>query len=221
MTGARPPLPPRPLDDAEVTALQALLERVPAPLEPLDASGVDGFLCGVLVQPRPVPERAWWPRVLDIDGRAPPPRFDPAPLRALVRRRHAELAQAIGERLWFDPWLFALDEGDAVDGSGDNGSGHHDEGGGRHLDAVRPWAVGFAIALETFDELLASDEPATTGPLALVYARVGADHLDDAEALHQAIEELEPPADLAAAAEELVRATLLLADAAGVPASRR
>ncbi len=215
------------LADAEVAALQALLERVPAPLEPLDASGLDGFLCGVLVQPRPVPERAWWPRVLDIDGRAAPPRFDPAPLRALVRRRHAELAAAIGQRRWFDPWVFASDadgdddDDDKADDDNDKADDDNDKADDGHLDAVRPWAVGFAIALETFDELLGSDEPATTGPLALVYARVGAEHLEDAEALHQAIEALEPPADLATAVEEMVRATLLLADAAGVPSTRR
>lgn len=199
-------MPPTPLGDAQIDALQAGLDAVPAPLEPLDVSGVDGFLCGVLVQPRPVPERAWWPRVLDVDGRSAPVRFDAAPLRAFVRRRHAELAAAIGQRRWFDPWIFATGGDEAGDG---------------HLDDVRRWAVGFAIALETFDELLASDEAATTGPLALIYARVGADHLEGAEALHEAIDELEPPADLAAAVEEMVRATLLLADAAGVPSTRR
>lgn len=186
--------------------MQALLDGVPAPLEPLDLSALDGFLCGVLVQPRPVPERAWWPRVLDVDGRSTPVRFDAAPLRVLVRRRHAELAAAIGQRRWFDPWVFANnDDGDV-------------EGG---ADAVRPWAAGFAIALETFDELLGSDDPATTAPLALVYARVGADHLEDADALLEAIDELELPVDLGAAVEEMVRATLLLADAAGVPHVRR
>lgn len=200
-----------PLTDAELAELQSLLDGVPAPLEPLDASGLDGFLCGVLVQPRPIPERAWWPRVLDVDGRSTPARFDAAPLRALVRRRHAELAAAIAQRRWFDPWVFAKDgEGGNADEAGDGGA-----------DAVRPWAAGFAIALETFAELLGSDDAATTAPLALVYAQVGADHLEDAEALLEAIDELEPPVDLAAAVETMVRATLLLADAAGLPSTRR
>lgn len=186
--------------------MQGLLDGAPAPLEPLDVSALDGFLCGVLVQPRSVPEHAWWPRVLDVDGRRTPARFDATPLRSLVRRRYAELAAAIGQRRWFDPWVFGEDDDRQADGG---------------VDAVRPWAAGFAIALETFDELLASDDPATTAALALVYAQVGVDHLEDADALRDAIDELEPPVDLASAVETMVRATLLLADAAGVPSSRR
>lgn len=193
----------QPLDDTEIAALQALLDAVPAPLEPFDLSALDGFLCAVIVQPRPVPERAWWPRVLDVDGRSPSGRFDPAPLRALVRRRHGELAEAIGRRRWFDPWVFAHD-GDDSDG----------------VAAVGAWAAGFAIALETFPELLGSDDPATTAPLALVYRHLGADHLEDADDLLEAIDELAAPVDLGAAVEEMVRATLLLADAAGLPAQR-
>ena len=41
-----------PLDDREIEELQALLDSVPAPFEPLDVSSLDGFLCGVIVQPR-------------------------------------------------------------------------------------------------------------------------------------------------------------------------
>ena len=51
-----------------------------------------------------------------------------------------------------------------------------------------------------------------TGPLALLYRHLDVDDLEDADALLAEIESLEPPADLAAAVEELVRATLLLAD---------
>ena len=35
-----------PLDDAERDALEALLDAVPAPLEPLDVVMLDGFVCG-------------------------------------------------------------------------------------------------------------------------------------------------------------------------------
>ena len=203
----RPHASPRPVSDADLAALQGLLDAVPMPLEPLDPSALDGFLCGVIVQPRRVPESALWPRVIDVDGRRPPAAIAMAPLRELVRRRHDELHDAIVHRRWFDPWVFALDEaggdGDAV------------------AEAGRPWATGFAVALETFPELLGSDDPETTEPLALVYRHLGADHLDDAEALLEAIEALEPPADLGTAVEELVRATLLLADAAGLPHERR
>ncbi len=39
------------LTDAEFAELDELLERTPEPLEPVDAVMLDGFLCGVLVQP--------------------------------------------------------------------------------------------------------------------------------------------------------------------------
>jgi len=45
-----------------------------------------------------------------------------------------------------------------------------------------------------------------------VYRHLAPDDLEDADELLAEIESLEPPADLSAAVEELVRATLLLAD---------
>lgn len=192
----RPEIPP--LDEGEIAALQVLLDQVPAPLEPLDASTLDGYLCGVLVQPRSLAERAWWPRVLDIDARLPPAGFDVLPLSALVRRRHRELADSIAGRRWFDPWVFELDGADAI-------------------EAVQPWVTGFAIALESFPALLEGAGPEATEALALIYRHLGTDELEDADDLIEAIEELAPPADLGVAVEELVRATLLLADAAGLP----
>ena len=87
-----------------------------------------------------------------------------------------------------------------------------DDGGAARSDPAYPWVAGFAAALETFPGLLAADEDVLTGPLALLYRHLDADDLEDADALLAEIETLEPPADLAAAVEELVRATLLLAD---------
>ena len=82
---------------------------------------------------------------------------------------------------------------------------------------MQPWAFGFCLALETFPTLLERDDNEVTGPLALLYRHLGIDHLEEADALQAEIESLEPPASLDAAVEELVRATLLLADAAGLP----
>jgi uncharacterized protein len=203
--GGRPRAPAAaPLGEREIDELEALLESVPAPLEPLDVVALDGFLCGVLVQPEAVPAQRWLPFVTDLDGRALPAAFDARRLQALTLRREAELRGAIGRREWFDPWVFELD----------------DEAPAAAVEAVHPWAAGFAAAFETFPGLLAVDDAAVTEPLALIYRHLGADELDDAEALLAEIESLEPPADLAAAVEELVRATLLLADAAGVPRQR-
>ncbi len=195
---------PAPLGDREIETLQGLLDAVPKPLEPLDVASLDGFLCGVIVQPTAIAPARWLRYVSDADGRALPAGFDARPLHALVTRREAELRRAIGRREWFDPWVFELD-----DGGDDEGNGS-----AAYCDPAYPWVAGFAAALETFPGLLAADEESLTGPLALLYRHLDADDLEDADALLAEIDSLEPPADLGAAVEELVRATLLLADVA-------
>ena len=197
----------RPLNDRERDELQALLDTVPAPLEALDVSMLDGFLCGLLVQPRSVPAARWLPHITDVDGRALPPRFDVSRLHELVGRRHAELNDAIARRQWFDPWVFEL-----TDVDGDDDDIDDDEADEPAVDAVYPWVAGFATALELFPDLMALDAQRLLEPLALVYRHLAPDDLDDADDLLAEIESLEPPADLSAAVEELVRATLLLAD---------
>ncbi len=209
------PLPPAaaPLTDAERDELQELLDRVPPPLEALDVSMLDGYLCGLLVQPQPVPAARWLAHVADADGRPLPGHFDARRLHALALRRHAELDRAIGARQWFDPWVFELaaeagEQADAVDG--DDEDDGFDPGAAQ---AVYPWVAGFATALELFPALLRSGTPsALTEPLALLYRHLDPDDLEDADELIETIDSLEPPADLAEAVEGLVRATLLLAD---------
>ncbi|MGY4831514.1 YecA/YgfB family protein [Sphaerotilaceae bacterium SBD11-9] len=190
--------PPAPLNEREIDELQALLDAVPAPLEPLDVSMLDGFLCGLLVQPVRVPPNRWLPHVTDVDGRAPPARFDLARLHELALRRHGELNLAISKRQWFDPWVFELESDDEDEPS--------------DVDAVYPWVAGFATAMELFPELMQRDAQALTEPLALVYRHLSPDDLEDADELLEEIDTLEPPEDLAEAVEGLVRATLLLAD---------
>lgn len=177
--------------------LQAELDRVPAPLEPLDASMLDGYLCAVLVQPQRIAEARWMPHITDVDGRPVPAGFDATRLQMFVRRRHAELDAAIERRDWFDPWVFELDDSEA--------------GGAA---AVYPWVAGFATALELFPALMRGDPRPLTEALALLYRHLDPDDLEDADELLEEIESLEPPADLSEAVEELVRATLLLADIA-------
>ena len=197
---ASPPRPAAaPLSERELGTLQALLDAVPAPLEPLDVSALDGFLCGVLVQPARIAPARWLAHVTDADARPLPPGYDAAPLLALVRRRHAELEAAIGQRRWFDPWVFEVDEA----GEGDPVRA-----------AVFPWVAGVATAFELFPGTMQLSPEATLEPLALLYQHVDADDLEEADELLAEIESLEPPADLTEAVEQLVRAILLLADAA-------
>jgi uncharacterized protein len=211
-----------PWSERDIDQLQTQLDRVPAPLEPLDVSMLDGFLCGVLLQPRAVPEVQWLPHITDVDGRALPARFDAQTLHQLARRRHAELNDAIGRRLWFDPWVFEMEDGGDGEAQGDgqgvlahglDEDGDAGDGGAPSaVDAVYPWVAGFATAVELFPGLMQLDAGALTEPLALLYRHLDPDDLEDADELLAEIETLEPPQDLAAAVEELVRATLLLAD---------
>jgi len=214
----RPAAPARavqPLNERELDELQTILDRVPAPLEALDVSMLDGYLCGVLLQPRHIAVARWLPHVTDVDGRALPARFEASRLTGLVLRRHAELDDAIQRRQWFDPWVFELsDDDERAHESGEDDDAEDDEGDGGSgaIEAVYPWVAGFATALELFPDLMALDAKALTEPLALVYRHLAPDDLEDADDLLAEIESLEPPEDLAAAVEELVRATLLLAD---------
>jgi uncharacterized protein len=205
-----------PLSDAELQQLEALLASVPAPLEALDASMLDGFLCGVLVQPGRVPPARWLPFVTDVEGRPLPARFDATALHALVRRRHAELDAAIEARRWFDPWVFELDLGDAEEADGGDPDDPDGDSAGLgappEVDAVYPWVAGFVTALDHFPALMAREGPALNDALVLLYRHLEPDDLEDADEILEAIEALEPPESLAVAVEELVRATLLLAD---------
>ena len=181
------------LSEADLERLQALLDALPAPLEPLDVSMADGYLCGVLLQPEVVPLERWLPPLLDSEGRAIPPRISDE-LIGLLRRRHKELNLAIVGRQWFDPWVFELDE-DASPS-----------------ETVLPWVAGFAHALDAHPALMKLPEEPLLEPLAALYLHLDPDDLEDADTLLEEIESLEPPTDLEAAVEGLVSAVLMLAD---------
>ena len=204
------PQPQREFGDAERERLEALLDALPPPLEPLDLSALDGYLVGVLLQPRTLPRERWLRHVVDIDARPAPPGVDLTEVHALVLRRHAELDRAIAARQWFDPWVFEFEAdpgNEAVPPT----------------KVVLPWVAGFAAALDLFPELLQVDDAALREPLAVLYAHFEAQDLDDAEDLRELIDEIAPPDSVAEAVEDLVGCTLLLADVSRprAPAARR
>lgn len=183
-----------PWSDEELAALERALDALPAPLSPLSLDMLDGYLVGVLLQPRAVPEAQWWPFVLDEEGRSPPARLALDELRTRVLRRRDQLNAAIHQRQWFDPWVFELDDADDP------------------LEAILPWVAGFSLAMAEFPALMDMDSPELLEPLAVLYRALDPEDLEDADDLLEAIEELEPPADLDEAVESLVTSTLLLAD---------
>ena len=194
---AQPPVQsqdPVPLGDEQLLRMQALLDALPAPLQPMDVSALDGYLCGVLLQPRRVIESLWLAHVADIDGGEAPASAARDELHAQVRRRHAEIDAAIGARQWVDPWIYQLD-GDASP-----------------AECVLPWSAGFAAAMELFPDLMAMDSPDLVEPLALLFMHFDPADLEDADALIEVIDTLEPAADIAEAVQDVVRALMLIAD---------
>ena len=189
-----PPSAPETEEEAPWQLLQGLLDGVPPPCAPLDVSALDGFLCGVLLQPTALQPAQWLRWVTDIDGRALPVGFDAKRLHAAVLQRHATLRSAIADRDWFDPWVFELDEAASPS------------------ECVLPWVAGFAAALDRFPGLMQIGDPQLLEPLALIYLHFDADDLEDADALQEVIDTLEPPSDLAEAVQDLVRSVMLLAD---------
>lgn len=186
-----------PREDA-LQELDEWLAQVPEPLQPLDLPALDGFMAGVLLQPRRIPASHWLPFATDDEGRALPAAWPGrAPLQALIQQRYAELDQLVEQRQWFDPWITDVD---------------HDT---LPLDAVQPWVLGFATACGLYPELTEGrlqDHPEFNEALAQIYQHLDPQDLEDADELIAEIESLEPPQTLEEAVESLVRGCLLLAD---------
>ncbi|WP_163557021.1 UPF0149 family protein, partial [Klebsiella michiganensis] len=75
-------------------------------------SMLDGYLCGVIVQPRLIELDEWLPPIFDYDGGELPAHVDTAWLdrvTALVQRRHAALNRGLVEDGWFDPVVLDID----------------------------------------------------------------------------------------------------------------
>jgi uncharacterized protein len=176
--------------------IQALLDALPPPLQPLDPSMIDGFLCAVLLQPQRPATATFLPMLLDGREDGEPPRLTsvPAEIGRSIESRLGQLDDAITRRTWFDPWVYELD--DAASPS----------------DAVLPWVAGFALAAQHFGGLLAVDSPQLLEPLALIYRHFDPDDLEEADALLEQIEQIEPAQDLSEAVEDIVRSVLLIAD---------
>lgn len=205
------PAASRDLSDAEFRELDELLAALPEPLMPMDVVMLDGYLCGVIVQPALVAAEQWLAPVFDIEGGALPA---DAPGRerlvALVSRRHAALNRALLEDGGFDP-LILEDGDDAADA--DAAPAEPDE-----LAALSPisrplmpWVLGFQTACATFPALLESDDDAVMAALARLFRHLPAQSEDDRELVATLDREL-PLASLDEAIEELVASVADLAD---------
>ncbi|NUZ04305.1 UPF0149 family protein [Piscinibacter koreensis] len=210
----------RDLSDAEFEELDRLLEMTPEPLEPLDAVMLDGYLCGVLVQPVLIDSDDWLPGVFDFDGRPlPEPGAGPVTrggsrawlerVRGLVERRHAALNRELAENGWFDPLILELDEASAAS---ESDAAKREQLG---IDAVSepllPWVAGFQHAAITFPALAEMADDSVQLALARLYRHLPAE-TDDERAVVETLRKESPLDSLDAAIEELVASVADLYD---------
>jgi len=212
------------LTDAEFAELDELLAATPAPLQPLDASMLDGYLCGVIVQPRLIEIDEWLPNIFDYDGGLLPEDADAAwldRLTELVERRHAALNRSLVEDGWFDPVILDVAEDEAPeplpesaseDASDDERAARASyEALGPVSRALMPWVAGFQHAALCFPELADLPDDDVAAALARLYRHLPAETAEEKEVV-ATLDREHPLNDLDDAIEELVLAVADLAD---------
>jgi len=190
------------LTDAEFAELDEMLATTPAPLQALDASMLDGYLCGVLVQPRLIPLDEWLPNIFDYDGGLLPEDVDQAWLsriRELVERRHAALNRQLVEDGWFDPVVLDLDESEAPDPEEDAEVAAMSP----ISRTLLPWVAGFQHAQLCFPDLSDLPDDAVMAALARLYRHLPAE-TDEEKEIIATLDREHPLKDVDDAIEELV-----------------
>lgn len=186
MTAPLSPPPSRPpvaaaaqdLSDAEFAELDDLLASIPEPLEPLDVVMLDGYLCGVIVQPQLIETERWLPFVFASGGQRwgeAEPSAEQLRARSLIVRRHAAINRQIAEFGGFDPLILEP----AVDPEAEPAAEPASEPATERAaaappsdpiaDALLPWVAGFEQALQVFPGLEDLDEPAVATTLARLF----------------------------------------------------
>ncbi len=193
------------LTDAEFAELDELLAATPEPLQPLDAVMLDGFLCGVIVQPVLLEIDAWLPHVFDFEGQQLPDDVDAqwlARTRRLIERRHAALNRAMAEDGWFDPFVLEFDEEHPrelpPEGEPDPLAGLSEVS-----QALMPWVAGFQHAALCFPDLSETPDDAVMAALARLYRHLPAE-TDEEKEVVATLDREQPLATLDDAIEELV-----------------
>jgi uncharacterized protein len=205
----------RDLTDAEFAELDELLTQTPEPLEPVDVVMLDGFLCGVLVQPVLLETATWLPHVFDFDGTPLPDDVDAAWLErttALILRRHAALTRAIAEDGWFDPLVLEADEQAPPPADGETDA-RDDLLASLHpvSQSLMPWVAGFQHATQCFPDLSEMSDDAVLSALARLYRHLPAETDDEREVV-ATLDREQPLTTLDDAIEDLVIAIADLSD---------
>lgn len=134
------------MTDKEIQELDELLALVPEPFETLDAVLLDGYLCGVLVQPVMLTIEQWLPPIFGAQEPLTPtdkwPEDKHQRLLKLIQKRYDELLSGIVEDNWFDPLVPMPEdeEGQPLDGEA-------------AFEGLGIWVAGFEWALANFTQL--------------------------------------------------------------------
>jgi uncharacterized protein len=198
----------RDLTDAEFADLDELLAQTPEPLQPCDAVMLDGYLCGVLVQPMLVAADDWLPNVFDFEGRPLPDDVDAEWLdrtRALILRRHAALTRSMAEDGWFDPLVLEFDD-DEPPPTDESVAQLHPIS-----QALMPWVAGFQHATVCFPALADMPDDAVMGALARLYRHLPAETPEEKEIV-ATLDREQPLTTLEDAIGEMVLAVADLSD---------
>jgi len=166
---------------------------------------LDGFLCGVIVQPVLLEPATWLAHVFDFDGRPLPDDVDAGWLQrcnALIMRRHGALNRAIVEDGWFDPLVLEFDDEHprepVPEGEADPMAGLSPVS-----QSLMPWVAGFQHAAECFPDLAELPDDAVMSALARLYRHLPAE-TDEERELVEMLDREHPLATLDDAMEELV-----------------
>lgn len=196
------------LSDAEFAELDELLAATPQPLDPLDAVMLDGYLCGVLVQPVLLARSDWLPPVFDLEGQALPESVDPAwraRCTALIERRYASLQRSLADDGWIDPLVLELDQSD------EPAMPEELRALGPVSSALMPWVSGFQYAAIRFPDLAQSDNEAVMDAMDRLYRHLPSETDEDRE-MAAALDREHPLETLEKGIEDLVLTIAELAD---------
>ena len=201
------------LTDAEFAELDELLAATPEPLEPVDAVMLDGYLCGVLVQPVLLEPATWLAHVFDFDATPVPDTVDAIwqqRTTALILRRHGALNRALVEDGWFDPLVLEFDDEHprrpVPEGEVDPLAGLSPVS-----QALMPWAAGFQHACLCFPDLMEMPDDAVMAALARLFRHLPAETDEEREVV-ATLDREHPLATLDDAMEELVATVADLSD---------
>ena len=193
------------LSDADFAELEALLLATPQPLEPLDTVMLDGYLCGVIVQPVLLEPATWLAHVFDFEGRPLPddvPRDWLQRTTALILRRHGALNRAIVEDGWFDPLVLEFDDAHPR-APVPEGEPDPMQGLSPVSQALMPWVAGFEHAAACFPDLTEMPDDAVMTALARLYRHLPAEN-DEEREIVATLDREHPLATLDDAMEDLV-----------------